>query len=333
MFLSPLRTARRSRRGFTLIELLVVIAIIAVLIGLLLPAVQKVREAAARTQCQNNLKQLALGFHNFHDTYNVLPWGRSKGALDSISWAAPILPFIEQQSIWARFTNPVIDGTSYNMIVRPEAETAYPRYTTHNLIRTQFWQPDNSAMKIPVPVYNCPARRGPMISEETRDGNSVTQGICGDYGVNYGSGTSTAEANNGAVRWNVDNDKGLKITDMTDGSSNTFLLGEKHVRPDMLGKAPQPGVRANPLTVVTDNDTTIYSSLPQDVSGRKAGNAFPRALGPTEPYIAQFGSWHSGVVNFAFCDGSTRAVRNSTPGSVPAILAAREDGQPTPSID
>src|SRR5439155_18741921 len=124
----------RARSAFTLIELLVVIAIIAVLIGLLLPAVQKVREAAARTQCQNNLKQLALGFHNFHDTYNVLPWGRSKGALDSISWAAPILPFIEQQSIWARFTNPVIDGTSYNMIVRPEADTAYPKFTTHNLI-------------------------------------------------------------------------------------------------------------------------------------------------------------------------------------------------------
>jgi len=171
-----------------------------------------------------------------------------------------------------------------------------------------------------------------MISAETRHGNSVTQGICGDYGVNYGSGSSTAEANNGAVRWNVDNDKGLKITDMTDGSSNTFLLGEKHVRPDMLGKAPLPGVRGT-QTLVTDNDTNFYSSLPPDVSGRKAGGAFPLALGPTDAYIAQFGSWHSGVCNFAFCDGSTRAVRNSVPTAVLTAFAGREDGIPSPSLD
>src|SRR5215468_8832171 len=124
-----------SRRGFTLIELLVVIAIIAVLIGLLLPAVQKVREAANRVKCANNLKQLGLGMHNFHDSYNCFPWGRSKGALDSITWAATILPYIEQQNVWARFTDPVIDGVSYALITRPEAATSYPRFTTHNIIR------------------------------------------------------------------------------------------------------------------------------------------------------------------------------------------------------
>src|SRR3954454_19207652 len=102
-----LRMRVRPRNGFTLIELLVVIAIIAVLIALLVPAVQKVREAAARTQCQNNIKQFALGCHNYHDTYKKLPALNPQlapsGAKGSIFVA--LFPYVEQQALYTSYSN------------------------------------------------------------------------------------------------------------------------------------------------------------------------------------------------------------------------------------
>jgi prepilin-type N-terminal cleavage/methylation domain-containing protein/prepilin-type processing-associated H-X9-DG protein len=318
---SPL-ARRNPRQAFTLIELLVVIAIIGVLIALLLPAVQKVREAANRVKCANNLRQLAIGMHHFHDNFECFPWGRSKGALDSPTWAVILLPYLEQQPLWNRFTDPVINGVSYPMITRG----AYPQFITHNLVRGQFR--DTGTMKAPVSLFICPSRRSApnTISETYTSGMNGSEGICGDYGVNYGSGTSSDEEfNNGAFRCQMTtatSATGIRIPEITDGTSNTLLLGEKHVRPEDFGQFQPDG-----------NDFSIYNSLSWVTSGRKAGPSFPLALSPFDAPAGQFGSAHPQVVNFAFCDGRVTALRTSLAGTTLGWLAARADGQVIPDYD
>ncbi len=297
-------TTVRQRGGFTLIELLVVIAIISVLIGLLLPAVQRVREAANRASCSNNLHQIGLAFTMYHDIYGKLPPTRLSDR--HATWAVLILPYIEQGNLYAQW----------------------------NLANFYYDQPDVARLT-PVPIYFCPSRRsaqnaGPSISGDQDDdiGPGVlgpfVPGALGDYAVCTGTDNCDGcdcdgYAFNGAFRACI-NQYGqslgfITLSDVTDGLSNTLFAGDKHVLMGYFGC----GVL----------DCSLYNGDYWMCSSRSAGPNYPLAQKPTDPIIG-FGGYHMTICHFVFGDSSVRPVSNSTDPNVLGLLANISDGQAIP---
>jgi prepilin-type N-terminal cleavage/methylation domain-containing protein len=299
MSFSPRRT---GARGFTLIELLVVIAIIAILIGLLLPAVQKVREAAARMSCSNNLKQLGLAMHNYHDAVGKFPYPRSGGGQNRHTWAFLLLPYIEQDNVYNTYRTPIAGVNQTDGV---------DNFTSTNAQLV-------AARQASVKIFLCPTRHTSGTLSPITTGSTVT-GIPSDYAAC--SGDTSAVPTTGVFQLVNSNHtlSGTKIGDISDGTSNTFMIGEKHIQQGFLNDPIQDGL--------------IYSGSEQQTYHRRAGASWPLAINPTVAANTQFGSWHIGVCQFVFADGSVRGIKNSTPGTTLGFLANKSDGQVIPSLD
>jgi prepilin-type N-terminal cleavage/methylation domain-containing protein/prepilin-type processing-associated H-X9-DG protein len=287
------------RIGFTLIELLVVISIISVLIGLLLPAVQKVREAANRISCANNLKQIGLALHNYHGTNERLP--PSRMSANGPTWAVLLMPELEQDNLFYRW----------------------------NVNQPYAWQTDVARLT-PVKTYFCPSRRAsnsaPTFSQSGDlwgDGQSAVHvpGAMGDYAAvvdPYGH-DSQLDPTFGAipVRGAFQLGTGFRFEDFTDGLSQTFLIGEKHVPVNKEGAGWW--------------DCSIYDGRFYQCSCRAAGQIFPLTTNPQDP-LWKFGSRHTGVVQFCFGDGHVRTIPMTIHPYVLELLSMRNDGQVIPEF-
>jgi prepilin-type N-terminal cleavage/methylation domain-containing protein/prepilin-type processing-associated H-X9-DG protein len=331
------------RSAFTLIELLVVIAIIGILIALLLPAVQKVREAANRASCTNNLKQLGLAVHNFHDTHNFLPPSALRD--DWLTWAVLVLPYIEQDNLYKE----------WNLQLRYAEQPKDPDPRPHN-IKTFFCPSRRSADSVEFSVNDVAAAVDPA------NALGPFPGGLSDYACNSGNDSTNNRARGvmtyarcsgvkpdgqpviGAYNVTPIGTRVLtwtgviSIASITDGTSNTLLIGEKHIRPfSRDGKNEDRSVfsgnNANnycrlaglpPAGVAQSNNVTQYPLIqnPNDIS-QTTDN-------PPSPYDANedFGGPHPGVCMFVFCDGSVKGVKTSVDLETLTRLAVRDDGLP-----
>jgi prepilin-type N-terminal cleavage/methylation domain-containing protein/prepilin-type processing-associated H-X9-DG protein len=298
-----------KRRAFTLIELLVVIAIIAVLIGLLLPAVQKVREAAARAQCSNNLKQIGIALHNYHGAEDMFPPGQYNPfhgeayPWDRACWIHPLLPYLEHENLYKVFES---------------AKDGYPGVLNATNKETL------------VKTLVCPSDPNSPKTQTHDTNNGRIQGLHTNYVVCAGS---TVYGNGLKLNGIFYVQSQTRMTDITDGTGNTLMASEICVVPDttlndLRGRYSNSWEGNNWFSTVNPPNTPVPDvqlyqgvSIPQAPmtnAGAASGNLFLAAR-----------SYHTGLVNALLADGSVRTINNSVNAAVYQALGSRS-GQEVP---
>ena len=316
------------RRGFTLIELLVVIAIIAILIGLLLPAVQKVREAAARAKCSNNLKQIGLAAHNYHDANGRLP--PAYAAATGLSWHVLILPYVEQDNVFRSMDTTTTGGAApqithtFTNRNNPWGLTKIPTYLCPSSPQTEqaFGAPNNTngdTDRIPGTAAGAPAAVAHYY------------GVNGPRGTNpatnaaYPVGTTLHETVPVATSGMFQRDGTITLAGIPDGTSNTIMVAE------MSWVSPTYGTRYRTWVRGGEEYAGVVAGRPSFVvSGRNVQNAINSIFTANliVPYNdVPFGSMHTGGMNACNGDGSVRFVRQSLDLNTYKALASRNGGE------
>jgi len=277
------------RSAFTLIELLVVVAIIAVLVGLLLPAVQKVREAAARTSCLNNLKQVGLAFHNYHDSAHRFPTANTATFGSAFTM---ILPFVEQDNI----------RRIYDVGLSPTVA------------------PNNTVTNLPVKIYICPTMQKPPAPQAAYTTHYASYAVC--VGSNYAWGPDGAD--NGIIVRYGTNPNGVTMTAIIDGTSNTILAGEMgfQLKDYTFSSGPYVGQ-------VRGGNTSWAFGYASYSFADTLNSFNLKSFAPTlqDGGLHGFRSDHPSGGNFLFGDGSIRFVHDSIDLPNYQALATRAGGE------
>jgi prepilin-type N-terminal cleavage/methylation domain-containing protein/prepilin-type processing-associated H-X9-DG protein len=293
-----------KRTAMTLIELLVTLAIIAVLIALLLPAVQKVRDAAARVQCANQLHQIGLATHAWHDAHGAFPpgyvaWPSTDPLATSPGWgwAAFLLPFVEQDALFRQidFNRPIED-------------------------------PSNTARGTVVRLYLCPADPGVPDTFPITDasGQEVAEAAPTSYAACYGSGE--LDEIPGPTEGVFFRNSQVRLTDVTDGTSTTILIGDRawsHAMAPWAGAVCRGIVRGGPLNPWRSSPEAAY---PAPNFPCVQGNRI-NSVADTDGSLDEFFGLHTGGVNVLFADGGVRFLRQQIDPAVLMALATRAGGE------